>query len=141
MGNFARRWRIPLDDEHHFRFDYRIYPFGDKNDPAFREKVAGRTGMRPIGQTAQISNDILAGKKNPELVPGMGFLTTVQDCVVQASLAPIATREHKEMLGQTDLAIAHLRRMWKQELTAFASGKPLRDWKRPASLWSALNNG
>jgi hypothetical protein len=147
MGNFARSWRIPLDDEHHIRFDYRVYPFGDKNDPAFREKVVGRTGMRPIGQTAQISNDILAGKldfksikENPELVPGMGFLTTVQDCVVQSSLGPMATREHKEMLGQTDLAIAHLRRMWKQELTAFANGKPQRDWKRPNSLWSALDN-
>jgi hypothetical protein len=30
--------------------------------------------------------------------------------------------------------------MWKQELTAFANGKPLRDWKRPKSLWSALDN-
>jgi 5,5'-dehydrodivanillate O-demethylase oxygenase subunit len=147
MGNFARSWRIPLDDEHHIRFDYRVYPFGDKNDSAFREKVVGRTGMRPMGQTAQIANDILAGKldfksikENPDLVPGMGFLTTVQDCVVQASLGPMATREHKEMLGQTDLAIAHLRRMWKEELTAFANGKKLRDWKRPKSLWSALDN-
>ena len=41
---------------------------------------------------------------------------------------------------EIDLAIAHLRRMWKQELTAFANGKPLRDWKRRKSLWSALDN-
>ena len=52
----------------------------------------------------------------------------------------MATREHKEMLGQTDLAIAHLRRMWKEELTAFANGRPLRDWKRPNSLWEALDD-
>jgi hypothetical protein len=109
--------------------------------------VTGRTGMRPVGETARIVEDILAGrldfktiKEKPELVPGMGFLVTVQDCAVQASLGPMATREHKEILGQTDLAIAHLRRMWKQELTAFANGKPLRDWKRPDSLWSALDN-
>jgi hypothetical protein len=107
--------------------------------------VLGRTGMRPIGETAKISNDILAGrldfrtiKENPDLVPGMGLLTTVQDCVVQSSMGPMASREHKEMLGQTDLAIAHLRRFWKQELTALAAGKPLREWKRPKSLWSAL---
>jgi hypothetical protein len=70
----------------------------------------------------------------------MGFLTTVQDCVVPASLGSRATREHKAMFGQTDLAIAHLRRMRKQELTAFAKGKPQGDWKRPNSLWSAPDN-
>ena len=65
-------------------------------------------------------------------------LTTIQDCAVQSSLGPMATREHKEMLGQTDLAIAHLRRMWKQELTAFATGQTQKKWPRPSSLWEAL---
>jgi hypothetical protein len=44
------------------------------------------------------------------------------------------------MLGQTDIGIAHLRRLWKQELTAFAAGQKTREWQRPSSLWPSLGN-
>jgi hypothetical protein len=54
------------------------------------------------------------------------------------SMGPMASRDHKEMLGQTDLGIVHLRRLWKQELQAFAAGRELRDWQRPSSLWDAM---
>ena len=143
MGNFARSWRIPCDDESHIRFDYRVFPFGNKEDEKFCNQVLSRNPPRKLGQTGEISQKILSGamdfqalKDDPSI--GGSFLTTIQDCTVMASLGPMASREHKEMLGQTDLAIAHLRRLWKQELQAFAAGRPLRDWKRPKSLWEAL---
>jgi 5,5'-dehydrodivanillate O-demethylase oxygenase subunit len=144
MGSFARSWRIPRDDESHIRFDFRVFPFGNKDDQNFRERVEKFNPPRAqIGNTGAMAQKILAGeldfqalKDDPSLVGSA--LTTVQDCTVMASLGPMASREHKEMLGQTDLAIAHLRRLWKQELQAFAAGDELRPWKRPASLWEAL---
>ncbi len=143
MGNFARSWRIPYDDESHIRFDYRVFPFGDKDDAAFTEKVLKQNPPRVIGKTGEASQKIIAGEMDFQMLkddPSIGgaSLTTIQDCTVMTSMGPMTTREHKEMLGQTDLAIAHLRRLWKIELTAFAAGKPLRDWKRPSSLWEAL---
>ena len=144
MGNFARSWRIPVDDESHIRFDFRAYPFAKKDDAAFLKKVDARIGQPP-GTAAGFAEKILAGdldfrtlKAKPEMVGGQ--LTNVQDCAVMASMYPMATREHKEMLGQTDRAVALLRRLWKQELAAFVAGQKTRDWKRPASLWPALAN-
>jgi 5,5'-dehydrodivanillate O-demethylase len=144
MGNFARSWRIPVDDESHTRFDFRAYPFADKNDSSFLKKVDARIGQ-PAGTAAGFANEVLEGKldfptlkANPQIVGGQ--LTNVQDCAVMASMYPMATREHHEMLGQTDLAVALLRRLWKQELAAFAAGQKTREWKRPPSLWPALSN-
>lgn len=144
MGNFARSWRIPIDDESHIRFDFRAYPFAKKDDAAFLKKVDARIGQPP-GTAAGFAEKVLSGdldfrtlKAKPEIVGGQ--LTNVQDCAVMASMYPMATREHKEMLGQTDRAVALLRRLWKQELTAFVAGQKTRDWKRPASLWPALAN-
>ncbi len=143
MGNFARSWRIPRDDESHIRFDLRIYPFEDKNNEGFVKRVAARIGQKESGYVGKLAQKIIDGEMDFQAFKddaslGGGYLTTIQDCTVMASLGPMTTREHKEMLGQTDLAIAHLRRLWKQELQAFAAGEKLRDWKRPASLWEAL---
>lgn len=144
MGNFARSWRIPLDDESHIRFDYRAFPFGDKNDAAFRDKVVERNPPRDQGKTGEVAQKIISGemdlqmiKDDPTTYSGP-FLTTIQDCTVMTSMGPMASRDHKEMLGQTDLGILHLRRLWKQELQAFAAGRELRDWQRPSSLWDAM---
>jgi 5,5'-dehydrodivanillate O-demethylase oxygenase subunit len=144
MATFARSWRIPVDDESHIRFDYRAFPFVKKDDAEALMKVDARINQ-PIGTAAGFANQILDGtldfktlKANPEIVAGQ--LTNVQDCAVMSSMYPMATREHNEMLGQTDLGIALLRRLWRQELTAFATGQKTRDWKRPASLWPTLGN-
>jgi len=144
MGNFARSWRIPKDDESHIRFDLRVYPFDDRNNAEFVGKVKSRIGDKKEGYVGEVAQQILDGKLSfqdlkdrPEL--GGGLLTTLQDCTVMSSLGPMASREHHEMLGQTDLAIALLRRLWKQELQDFAAGRKLRDWKRPNSLWEALD--
>jgi 5,5'-dehydrodivanillate O-demethylase len=144
MGNFARSWRIPQDDESHIRFDLRVYPFDDKDNETFRTKIMSRVGDKKIGYVGEITRDILDGKLDFQTIKnenkfGAGILTTIQDCAVQSSLGPMASREHFEMLGQTDLGIAMLRRFWKQELQAFAAGRKLRDWKRPDSLWEALD--
>jgi 5,5'-dehydrodivanillate O-demethylase len=144
LGTYARSWRIPVDDESHIRFDYRIFPFVKRDDPALMHKMEARTNV-PIGTAAGFANQVLEGKldfatlkENPGLVGTQ--LTNVQDCAVMSSMYPMATREHEEILGQTDLAIALLRRLWKQELTAFAAGEKTRAWKRPASLWPTLGN-
>ena len=144
LGVYARSWRIPMDDESHIRFDFRVFPFVKPDDADALRKVEARIGV-PIGTAAGLANRVLDGtldfrtiKATPAIVGTQ--LTNVQDCAVMASMYPMATREHNEMFGQTDLGIAHLRRLWKQELTAFAAGQMTREWKRPPSLWPALGN-
>ena len=144
LGVYARSWRIPMDDESHIRFDFRVFPFVKEDDAEAMRKVEARINV-PIGTAAEFANQIIEGKldlKTVKAKPAMvgTQLTNVQDCAVMASMYPMATREHNEMLGQTDLAIAHLRRLWKDELTAFAAGQKTRAWQRPGTLWPSLSN-
>lgn len=39
-----------------------------------------------------------------------------------------------EHLGQSDKAIAVLRRMWAREMRALRDGKPLKTWRRPGDF-------
>jgi hypothetical protein len=59
----------------------------------------------------------------------------VQDCAVLCSLGSMADRDFEDMLGQTDLAVASMRRLWTDELRALAAGRPLTKWQRPEALW------
>jgi 5,5'-dehydrodivanillate O-demethylase len=49
----------------------------------------------------------------------------------------MASREHEDMLGQGDIGIAWLRRIWARELQAFADGASRKTWTRPEKLWQA----
>ena len=145
VGAFARSWRIPRDDESHIRFDLRIYPLKAEEAEAFKKRGEALGMTQQVGQVPAIAQSIIDGttdfaaiKENRSI--GGGQLVQVQDCTVMTSLGPMATREHKEMLGQTDVAIALLRRLWKQELQAFAAGRPLQQWKRPDRLWAEMTD-
>ncbi len=144
VGNYARSWRIPRDDESHIRFDLRVYPLEGKDAEDFLERSEARGLTLSARGVPGIARSILEGeldfatvKMKPELAGGQ--LVQIQDCTVMTSLGPMASREHKEMLGQTDLAIALLRRLWKQELQAFAAGLKTREWKRPDMLWGEMS--
>jgi 5,5'-dehydrodivanillate O-demethylase len=43
---------------------------------------------------------------------------------------PIADREN-DHLGQSDVGVILIRKLWREELRALANGKPLRQWRRP----------
>ncbi len=143
VGFFAKSWRIPRDDQSHIRFDLKVVPVTgeEKRQYVEREKIRQQSSYR--GRINEFAADILSGRlefrqlKAQNEIRGSD-LVNIQDCTVMTSLEPMADRDYDEMLGQTDLGIAMLRRLWKQELQSFATGGKLTDWPRPATLWSAM---
>ena len=51
--------------------------------------------------------------------------------MAQMGQGPIAPRDD-DHLGQSDVGIIALRKLWRAELEALAAGRPMRDWHRPA---------
>jgi len=57
----------------------------------------------------------------------------VEDYVAQVGQGSIA--DHADYhLGRNDVVVILLRKLWERELRALAEGKPLKQWKPPASL-------
>jgi 5,5'-dehydrodivanillate O-demethylase len=143
VGQLGRSWRVPCDDGSHIRFDLRFVPIKGKMADEYKTRAAAAFKPRDPAHTAALCDAILNGhdsfarlKEHPEIAGNE--LVNVQDCTVMSSQEPTVGREITEMLGQTDLGIVMLRRIWKRELEAFAAGAPPRTWPRPRSLWSSL---
>jgi 5,5'-dehydrodivanillate O-demethylase oxygenase subunit len=80
-----------------------------------------------------VTEDVLAGKlRVQDLDPGYPGLFQVQDNVALAGQGRITDRS-QDWLGQSDVGVILLRRIFERELRALAEGKPLKDWKRPAT--------
>ena len=70
-------------------------------------------------------------------------LVRLQDDVAQVGQGLIADREG-ERLGRADVGVIAIRRLWARELNAFIEGRPLKNWKRDASIvpraWGLAGN-
>ena len=120
-------WRVPVDDAHNRSFNVR------------RAKTPPGSQVRPRRdrsvQQVAIALDILGGKKRlDELDPtDRGLLVPVQDNVALMGQGTIADRGAAEHLGQSDVGIIALRKLWRAELQALADGKQVRRWPWPES--------
>jgi 5,5'-dehydrodivanillate O-demethylase len=139
-GYFARSWRVPRDDESFIWLDIRVYPVRGADAAALRARRAEQAAAAPRRSIPELALAIVRGEvrladlKDQNEISGSDLIQ-LQDCAVMASLSPMASREHKERLGQMDLGIAAARRLWTRELRDFAAGRPPRAWERPARLW------
>jgi 5,5'-dehydrodivanillate O-demethylase oxygenase subunit len=142
VGFITRSWRIPYDDESFLRFDLRFYPVVGAEADALRGTHTEQAKTRATQSIPEMASAVLRGEVElDELVEkhklGGSDLIGVQDCAVMASLSPMASRPQDDMLGQSDIGIAWLRRLWTHELQAFAAGTAVKQWDRSARLWEA----
>ena len=78
-----------------------------------------------------LTEEILAGKiRVQDLDPKYPGLFNVQDNVAMAGQGRIVDRS-KDRLGQSDVGVILIRKLYDRELRALAQGKPLKKWKRP----------
>jgi 5,5'-dehydrodivanillate O-demethylase len=137
VWNYARGWRVPLDDYHHARFGIEAVAGSEEEA---RERWVERTG----GGTApeEVAEEVLAGRMSPKDLdveqqsgPSM---TNIQDYIALVGLGPIADQPPVEHLGRADVAVVALRNLFVRELRALAEGRPLMEWKRPERLWKEV---
>jgi 5,5'-dehydrodivanillate O-demethylase oxygenase subunit len=134
MWNFARGWRVPIDDYHHARF-------GIEAVAASREEAQKRWNDR--SDTSKDPHDVaemvLAGRMSPreldlEQYPGPS-MTNIQDYIALVGLGQIADEPPVERLGREDVAVIMMRKIFARELQALADGRPVKQWRRPERLW------
>jgi len=135
VWNYARGWRVPLDDEHHLRFGLEVII--SKGDAAQR-RLSRRVGDAPVPMEA-IAEDVLAGRQRSRDLSAEQYpehqLTNIQDYYNLVGLGDIANHPVSERLGRSDRALIYLRHIWARELKALAEGRPTKQWTRPDSLW------
>jgi len=118
-------WRVPVDDGHNRSFNVR------------RAKKPPDAPVKPVrdrsAEQVATALEILAGKRRlDQLDPGdRALLVPVQDNIALIGQGTIADRSSVEHLGQSDVGIIALRKLWRAELQALADGKPVRRWPWP----------
>jgi 5,5'-dehydrodivanillate O-demethylase len=123
-------WRVPVDDESMITYAIRLKG-GSKTGEGGGEKRRGERAIEP--SPLQVTEDVLSGKlRVQDLEPDYPGLFQVQDNVALAGQGRITERS-QDWLGQSDVGVILLRRIYERELRALAEGKPLKNWIRPAT--------
>ena len=120
-------WRVPVDDEHNRSFNVRQVKFepGYTRDP--------RLDRDRTQEEITVARDVLEGRKHlDQLDPeDRKLLVPVQDHIAQMGQGTIADRSN-DHLGQSDVGVILIRKLWREELRAVADGRPRRLWSWPA---------
>jgi 5,5'-dehydrodivanillate O-demethylase len=141
----ARHWRaemfirVPVDDTSSISFPIMLVDIDPDSEEAkhfFEVRDRVRAELNPEALIAQNSEAVLAGEMSiDQMDPRMNsyYSFLVEDYACQVGQGPIANRVD-ERLGQIDQGTVLLRKLWLRELTAFAEGRPTKQWVVPAGL-------
>jgi 5,5'-dehydrodivanillate O-demethylase len=130
-------WRVPIDDERHISYAVHRRGLTREAAEAYREKREERRRKLAQLQSAnEITARILAGEIDLADVLDRADIVNIQDNLTQCGQGKIADRS-REHLGRSDVAIILMRKLWRRELRALASGGKLTEWKLPRQLVTA----
>jgi len=126
------RFKVPVDDENLVSFEVELYPMSAEEAEQRRASHKGRNMTGDVEARAQLSQEILEGKRrllDVELDPPPGVsLFNLQDDVTQAGQGVFRDRKH-EHLGRSDEYVVLLRSLFQREMRALAEGRPLKHWE------------
>jgi 5,5'-dehydrodivanillate O-demethylase len=117
-------WMTPVDDTHTTRFILYSLPGGD---PGFERRITDYFEKFGDYNPADHHDELFNKKKMPE--DTLNQLTSAQDYVAAVGQGAIVDRTN-EHLGQSDLGVAFLRRLYWREIEAMRQGRPTKDWRR-----------
>jgi 5,5'-dehydrodivanillate O-demethylase len=122
-------WRVPINDEEHVNFLIMALPLTDEQVQAYRGSKERRDQQHAMLQSAEECADaVLGGERTLADFADHPWLTIIEDHVTQIGQGVFADREH-ERLGRGDKGVIQLRRLWQEDLSAFASGDQPVEWK------------
>ena len=126
-------WWVPIDDERHMQFSlHRVRAQAEAVPRVHARREARR---RQIDTAHQVECErILAGEiRLADVDTERVDMIRLQDDIAQLSQGRIADRS-RERLGRADVGVIAIRKLWRRELDAFASGAPLTPWQRDDSI-------
>jgi 5,5'-dehydrodivanillate O-demethylase len=122
-------WRVPIDDSHHRSVNIRRVRKAEGATGGVERNYQRGTTDRQV----EVARAVLDGRMSLDQldpVADRAIIVAVQDNVAQMGQGTIAPRA-QDHLGRSDVGVAAVRRLWLDELRAFAEGRLLRDWSRP----------
>lgn len=129
--------RVPIDDENSISFPIVLVDaHGEDAARYLSQRDKARTELNPARLIQDNAEAVMAGHMrisdmDRRMSAYYSFL--VEDYACQVGQGAIADREH-ERLGQIDQGTVLLRKLWLRELTAFAEGRPVKQWAVPTGL-------
>ncbi|GLT00573.1 ring-hydroxylating oxygenase subunit alpha [Sphingobium jiangsuense] len=127
-------YRVPVDDESHLQV-HAIAVFID-GEPSEDYKKRWEDFSDAEAEAHEVAAKVLSGELPYDAIAEKcHHVPLAQDEVVQVGQGVIADRRRGiENLGASDTGIVAIRRLYTEELTALAEGRPLRTWERPEGL-------
>lgn len=121
-------WWTPIDDESHIQFTVAAVRMPKEKAQQYLERREARLAKRTLDSNV-LADKILRGEMYREDVdPATTDFVRMQDHIAQIGQGRIGDHA-KDMLGQGDIGIAMIRRLWARELKALAEGQPLKQWR------------
>jgi 5,5'-dehydrodivanillate O-demethylase len=136
-------WWVPIDDTNHMQFSvHRVPAQGEAAARVHARRQARRSEIEIPHQA--LARDVLEGRASMRDIDKKKVdLVRLQDDVAQVGQGLIAERDG-ERLGRADIGVIAIRRLWAREMAAFLEGRPLKKWKRDASIvpraWGLAGN-
>lgn len=130
-------WWVPLDDVSHIQFGIHRVPVAGEAARRIHERRQARRSEidRPHQRLAE---EILSGRLSLKDVDrDRCDMVRLEDDIVQVGQGRIVDRS-LEHTGSADIGVVMVRRLWRRELLAFAEGRSLKAWKRPAGMRPAV---
>ena len=127
-------FRVPVDDTSHLQV-HCISVFTD-GEPSEAYKKRWKDFANAEAEAHEVAQKVLRGDLPYDKIAELcHHVPLAQDEVVQVGQGVIADRRRGvEHLGATDVGIVAIRRLYSEELTALAEGRPLRAFERPDGL-------
>ncbi|MCZ6740722.1 MAG: hypothetical protein O7D27_01040 [Alphaproteobacteria bacterium] len=120
-------WWTPIDDVSHTQFTVAAVRMPADKAQEYLERREVRLAKR-TQSSVELAERVLKGEITlDEIDPETTDFVRLQDHVAQIGQGVIADHG-SDMLGQSDVGVALIRRIWARELEALAKGKPLKDW-------------
>jgi 5,5'-dehydrodivanillate O-demethylase len=120
-------WWVPIDDHSHTQFTVAAVRLPKEKAAAYLERRQARLARR-TQPSAELADKILRGEMyRDEVDPATTDYVRMQDHIAQIGQGTIADHS-QDTLGQGDIGIAYMRRMWQRELKALDEGRPLKPW-------------
>jgi phenylpropionate dioxygenase-like ring-hydroxylating dioxygenase large terminal subunit len=140
-GGCTMLWDVPIDDEHHWRYEFIFHRSGklDKAtlDAQYRSEKINGDEMRRTPENRYLQDR--SAMQNGDAYIGLGECFTVHDVFITQSQGVIHDQSG-EALGSSDIAITKARRLLAEAAVAVAEGRdPLGVVREPvANDWNDM---
>jgi phthalate 4,5-dioxygenase len=117
-------WDVPIDDEHHWRWEFIFHKTGKLNRAALEAQYSAekQAGTHVMWRTKDDNYAQDRNQMSGATYAGLGPCFSVHDIVITNSQGTIHCHE-EEHLGSSDIAIVRARRLLHEAAQAVANGQ------------------